>query len=66
MFKWLKNLFSRKPRKPITISVGDVDGDYPDWAKECIVRSFNTGKMIIGNCDENGNVTIKETDITKK
>lgn len=65
MFKWLKNLFSKKQHKPIAISVGDVDGDYPDWAKECILQAFNTGKIVIGNCDENGKVTVKEMEPPK-
>lgn len=60
MFNWIKNLFNQKPK------IGQ-DSIYAndEMAKDVIMRCFETGNIVIGNRDENGNVTITEHVIKK-
>ena len=61
MFNWFKKIF----RRDDTIHPDNVEHEDP-FAREMIAKAWNSKKMIFATRDENGNVTIKETDITKK
>lgn len=43
------------------ISPDQVEADDP-LMREAIARAFNTGRMVIGNRDEDGNVEIREVE----
>lgn len=66
MYKFFKSLFFRKPNEAF-VSVRTVDDQvFPDdveadpMMRECIMRAFQTGNIVIGNRNNDGTTTITE------
>jgi len=61
MFKKIKNWFKNRKIKHVEDDL-NYDDDDPLF-EEVLMRSFTTKKMVVGSCDEEGNVSITEYDM---
>lgn len=54
MFGWLKNIFKKEPITPDRVLHDDPN------VRAVVSRAANTGNIVFGNVDENGNLHITE------
>ena len=73
MLKFLKNFFSKKKKENSTKIIETKNGlkvelleDQPDGLANMLEDCLNSGKVMVGEVDENGKFSYKEIDDSKK